>query len=610
MKKIIKTIQKHNGYKRIISVLTALVLCFGCMPVFEMLNTITDMRSSVIVASAESRNLDSVAAIKNYADNYAAANANDTLVFSHSDGDSGQAVDLFTPIGTEAAPFNGKIIISDDDFEFNIKNTLFGVITDNVEIVKMVSGSETSATVKISRAAPATDSPLFAQKVKHVDGKSANWSFHYKAYTAKDGVTYVYNYSGLIGELDVQADVTVSSFTNDNKAQDGDKIANVSSSGDLGLICNKIGANAKLTVGSITMSGGNSDTNYTVTSSGGNAGGLVGSMASGSKLTLDTSVSNPQASSKAITASTGYAGGIVGDCDGGEIVFNNTAAYAVSQVITGKTGSGGIEGHYNINNSSEAKTINIQKVSIGNTCKVNGAGNCGGLFGVLQNNGTLTISGSGSVAPDHKSDTAKSYGGLVGQYYANSLTNTLTVSATSSIAPTRTGGSVEEYGGAIGQILGSAYVLLNGVTVNVSNAAATQNFGGLVGQAQDAFVELQNTNSITYSSPSTSATFGGVVGDLEKGVLYLQGITNLSGAPAVTSSADTSGQLVGYRDCALVFAASGWTMIRPTSDQVLDDIGSWGEIVRFNSTTFKQTDVLDIDTTNHFVTLNAAVTSK
>ncbi len=609
MKKIIKTIQKHNGYKRIISVLTALVLCFGCMPVFEMLNTITDMRSSVIVASAESRNLDSVAAIKNYADNYAAANANDTLVFSHSDGDSGQAVDLFTPIGTEAAPFNGKIIISDDDFEFNIKNTLFGVITDNVEIVKMVSGSETSATVKISRAAPATDSPLFAQKVKHVDGKSANWSFHYKAYTAKDGVTYVYNYSGLIGELDVQADVTVSSFTNDNKAQDGDKIANVSSSGDLGLICNKIGANAKLTVGSITMSGGNSDTNYTVTTSGRNAGGLVGSMASGSKLTLDTSVSNPQASSKAITASTGYAGGIVGDCDGGEIVFNNTAAYVVSQVITGKTGSGGIAGHYNINNSSEAKTINTQKVSIGNTCKVNGAGNCGGLFGVLQNNGTLTISGSGSVAPDHKSDTAKSYGGLVGRYYANSLTNTLTVSATSSIAPTRTGGSVEEYGGAIGQILGSAYVLLNGVTVNASNAAATQNFGGLVGQAQDAFVELQNTNSITYSSPSTSATFGGVVGDLEKGVLYLQGITNLSGAPAVTSSADTSGQVVGYRDCALVFAASGWTMTRPTSDQVLDDIGSWGEIVRFNSTTFKQTDVLDIDTTNHFVTLKAAVTS-
>lgn len=611
MKKIIKTIKKHKINKRIISVVTALVLCFGCMPVLEMFNTITQMGSSVIVADAASYNLDSVQAILDYSQHYTAANANDTLIFSRSTGDTGEALTGFEPIGTDAAPFKGKIILS-DDFVFNLPTTLFGNITDNVTIVKTVGGVEQPATVKMTRTSSAPGQPLFAQKVSHESGKKAQWSFQYSPYIDKTHNTYVYHYGGFIGEILEDADVEITSAVIENKAKSGDQLAHVEASGDVGLICGTIDSNAKLKIGSISI-GSSGDNKYHVESANGNAGGLVGSMGSGSTLTLGiynedteetTNTTNPQDTAQTITSDNAYAGGIVGKCDGGTVEFDNTAAYAVEQVIEGKSGSGGIAGYY----SADSATIDTGKVSIGSSCKVNGTGSCGGLFGEVVNNGTITISGSSAVAPDHSAGAASSYGGLIGKYSADALADTLTISTSGTISPTKTGGTAVQYGGIIGEVSGAAYVLFDGVNASASKAAGTSNFGGLVGKAAAGFIELQGTNIIGFSGVSTEKTFGGVVGDIDKGVLYLQGTTNLSGTPAVTTAAASSGQVAGYRTSGLVFAADGWSMIRSNSNQKLDDIGSWGEVIRFNDSTFKQTDILDINS-GHYVTIKSHVVS-
>jgi hypothetical protein len=326
---------------------------------------------------------------------------------------------------------------------------------------------------------------------------------------------------------------------------------------------------------------------------------------------------NIQGSNQGINASSGYAGGIVGYCNGGTIKFNNTNAYSLTQNITGSTGAGGVAGYYSTIATDPATenynryAVSTDDIGITNSCKLNGDGYCGGLFGEVNNDGDMTISGSTAVSPAHGAGAASSFGGLIGKYTATALSNSLTVSATGSNAPTRSGGSVSQFGGLIGEVAGASYVKFDGVSATTTGASATSNFGGLVGKSASGFIELTGTNTIGYSDVSTTQTFGGVVGDFANGVIYLQGSTVLSDTPAVTNATATSGQIAGYREYGLVFAADGWELTRSNNTQKLDDVGSWGEVVRFDDDGVNLSNVLTVNTatgSDHYVTLLPAVT--
>lgn len=623
-------------YKRIISFTTAMAICFGDLPLaefnsgFKRISSFMNSLTSYAFNSAtngEPVYINSLADLVDYSQNYDSTHVNDTLVISFADGLTDSELTGFTKIGTAEAPFDGLIKVAPDTI-LNLPTTMFAYITDDVGIIGTVSGTETDLVMSRTNAVP--DQPLFAENVVHsttgTGGKE--WKLRYDPFNGSKTSQKVHDFAGYIGTLGEDANIKVSSITHNNLS--GEYTANITATGDVGLVCQTMGVNSTLEIGTISFTSTtdeennityNGTNNYSVSStSSGNAGGLVGSMANGAKLILGTSAANPQQEGQFITAESGYAGGIVGKCDGGAIKFNNTSAYSVAQDVSSSSGSGAIAGYYNTVSTGtfpegyDRYSIPLAKVSIASGYKANGTGNCGSYFGELNNDGTMAFA-LPALSIVHDSGAAASFGGLVGKYSAVSLANTLTISSTGTVSPSRTDGTVANYGGLIGLVDGATYINVNGVTVNSLYANATSNFGGLIGKAQDAFVELTSTNTISYGSPSTTATFAGVVGDLKNGVLYLQGTTNLSGAPAVSTAAESSGQVVGYRDYALVFATDGWTMTRSSNKQTLDDVGSWGEIVRFDGddTTdgdngIKLSDVLTINTTDHYVTLKPAVT--
>lgn len=608
-----------------------MAICFGDLPLaefnsgFKRISSFMNSLTSYAFNSAttgEPVYINSLADLVDYSQNYDSTHVNDTLVISFADGLTGLELTGFTKIGTAEAPFDGLIKVAPDTI-LNLPTTMFAYITDDVRIIGTVSGTETDLVMSRTNAVP--DQPLFAENVVHSTTGSGGkeWKFRYDSFNGGKSDQKVHDFAGYIGTLGENANIKVSSITHNNLS--GEYTANITATGDVGLVCQTMGVNSTLEIGTISFTSTtdeennityNGTNNYSVSStSSGNAGGLVGSMANGAKLILGTSAANPQQEGQFITAESGYAGGIVGKCDGGAIKFDdNMTAYSVAQNVSGSSGSGAIAGYYNTVSTGtfpegyNRYSIPLDKVSIANGYKANGTGNCGSYFGELNNDGTMSFA-LPALTIVHDSGAAASFGGLCGKYSAASLANTLTISSTGTVSPSRTGGTVANYGGLIGLVDGAAYINVNGVTVNSLNADATSNFGGLIGRAQDAFVELTGTNTISYSGVSTTATFAGVVGDLKNGVLYLQGTTNLSGTPTVTDAAESSGQVVGYRDYALVFATDGWTMTRSSNSQTLDDVGSWGEIVRFSSSGVKQSDVLTIDTTNHYVTLKTAVTS-
>ena len=637
MKKINLNKRTRKRWKRIISFTMAVVMCLEVLPLTDLggdLNITSRTAYAYDSSTSETVSIGTVAEFVKYANEYESGqhNPNDTLVITFgSDSTYGEfknGSQTYKSIGS-TRPFDGKIIIQETPI-FTLPCAMFDTITDDVEIVDN-TGNET--TVCLARTARTVDEPLFAKHVQksRTSGETVEWNFKYTGFkeTADDTNSYVFDFAGYIGvlgdDLNGGAKVKIGKITHDNLGTNG--IANVSATGDAGLVCCTVKAGSELEIGEIevTINGttynaenNRSSGSYTVKStSSGNAGGLVGSMGVGSTLTLGTALVNHQNSGMDISVTDGYAGGIVGFCDDGLITYNNSAAYTVTQKLTGTDGVGGIAGYFK---ASSGGTISTGKVSVASGCKVNGTGNCGGLFGELVNGGTMTLSAATAVTSDHNGGAAANLGGLVGKYMASALSNTLTVDSSATITMTRSAGSADYYGGAIGYLdsadttnTHSAYVKFNGITVSAGGiGGVTENgyFGGLVGGSPYSFVDLAGTNVISYSGISGARNFGGIVGDLSEGVLRLDGTTNLSGAADSSTYTAKSGQIVGYRDCGLVYAESDWTLTRPSSARLLDDVGSWGEVLNCGdkltlSKLFTNNNTIGTD---HYVTLADAVT--
>ncbi|MGN0114808.1 MAG: beta strand repeat-containing protein, partial [Acutalibacteraceae bacterium] len=490
----------------------------------------------------------------------------------------------FVSVGTELYPFEATITINNSNLlKIYLGVPLFAYISDTSKIIGTDDSISPVTIISTSTAA----APLFAENVVHSsDTEYPRWS----VVVGKPSDSNAKDFGGIIGTVgeNARVDLNIDNTVN----------ASVSSAGNVGLACGTMGTNSALNVTVKSPSDG-SDCTYSVTSSGGNSGGIVGYMDAGSTLTVNSSVKTMGT----ITASE-YAGGLVGYAKDSAVNFLNNSDKTVTQTVSGTSGTGGIFGCYE---NTKDQSFDISSYSI--DCTLNGINN-GGLFGELKNTAAMTI--SGGTADTLKSTFASSesadYGGIVGTCSGTGSTFFANIGLTAVKSEAAT---AKNYGGVIGNVSADAYISFSNVTVSASNCSTSVNlFGGLVAYSALAFIDAEN---VTVNTKTSVFNGGGIVGNLVSGVLRLSGTTDLSKAGTDNSTMTGEyGQIVKIRgNQALVYAKDStgneWKLIRNTTgQQYYDDIYSWGEVLRLDGTTeLSESNVLDVDETAHTVTLKA-----
>lgn len=440
---------------------------------------------------------------------------------------------------------------------------------------------------------------------------------------------------GLIGTMEegTSADITFTNqFTGDLK---------ISGTDHVGLFCNTMQAGSSLTA-TFKSGQGAGKISVAATESGKDAGGFVGHMETDASLTIaGTSVYS-------VASSSGNAGGIVGSSVDGSVAVKvseqDTNIFQFADSITLSAGSnkaaGGLIGSYSIT-AKAAKEFNLSLYQFTNST-ITGGKNAGGLFGELKITNTsesegisVSILGNAEAFDNNTnkittsvSSAVTNYGGLIGSYQSSNMKNTLTIEKT---AIATTGGeklnNESSYGGVIGEISDNSYVAIENVYASTGDMKVNgkASFGGLVGKMNDGFLNVGSVTLKTAEGFDLAGTNkntdndvegrGGLVGHLVKGVLRLHGTTDLRGQK-ITTAYNHVGQIVGNNGDGLVYAlgngstlsknGDGWSLIRYNgADRSGSDIGNWGAVVRLGD---KLTEVgggaLTFDQQVHTVTVN------
>ena len=402
------------------------------------------------------------------------------------------------------------------------------------------------------------------------------------------------------------------------------------SSANTGLICGTVGdknvedGEATLIVESVA---GSAVSNIAASGTGASAGGFVGELTYKSTLQLSSEQNAIANVVGTITSGDYCAGGIVGYNDRAAV---NTGSYSVTitNTISGKEAAGGVFGYYCPQKTDEDDPtasvdyeLDIDSLlyqigsgtSAADRCKVNSSqGSAGGLFGILKNQGgVITVKGTKTV---YVSGYGSNFGGLIGKYESTSVSDSLFIQGKSDSVNELFGVDVSRsanltnFGGLVGLVDDTNPAFISAKYVKVTADSTNQGcFGGVVARCDNAYVYAD-----TFTLSASGYYGGGIVGHTENGVVHLAGKTDFSVAAVDTTNVNY-GQIVGYRDAALIFADSSWDFIRNSTTNVsADDIGSWGEIVRFKSTGFVISDVLDnyyissAQDPKHYVTLKSA----
>ncbi|MGN0583485.1 MAG: beta strand repeat-containing protein [Oscillospiraceae bacterium] len=521
----------------------------------------------------------------------------------------------FTGLGTESHPFEGTVRFgSTGSYSISVHRAFFAYLSDKAVIKGSDDNAFTLALTRLSNVGDNDSAPLLADYVVHSEGvtTAANWSI-----AVNEGCSF----SGAIGEIGNNAKVNLS-FTNNS-------VNPVISNTDIGMFCGTLGENSELTANY------NGDINQSVTSSNGNAGGLIGIMKENSSL----NVTNLSVVSPAVTASgeekngKGYAGGLVGKLDSTATV-TIPSGITLDGIVTGTSGAGGLYGYYKCIDTARDETVPVIDLNSYNVTAESYSKYCGGLFGVLETTGDLTITNSSGTAKSYKSGSGNTYsktgyyGGIAGRFATTDLANTMTLSNI-NISPTSSA-SFNAFGGVFGIVDSAAYIKADNVTVNAAGTDKRTDksnecpsyayFGGLIGATANnngVFVDL---GSFKLTTSNEAFRGGGIAGQFYNGVLRLRGTTDMSGAKpcglyqtennnnAITES--YYGQLIGNNDNVLVYALgngsdSNWKFER-SNGAVSDDLGTWGEVVRIPNV---ESDVVTFNESNHTVTVNPAATS-
>ena len=267
--------------------------------------------------------------------------ANDTVELVIQSNEQNSSIELtnrFEPIGNDDSVFAGKLLfdVNSQDM-FNIDAPFFGTVSETAKIA-FISDENSPKTITITRTANKPGDPLLAYKVVS-DGDPnthADWRFLFEAFANDRDVTY----GGVIGLIDDGANVEL---TVANNALAGTEVISDADGTDarqkdVGALCGVMGAGATLEA---YYSGTNTD--YSVTSVNGNAGGLIGKMDTGSSFTLHAEA-NLQGEGALVYAQNGYAGGIVGENLGGTVTVVLGTATRSAAPPAGGEGAGGKKG--------------------------------------------------------------------------------------------------------------------------------------------------------------------------------------------------------------------------------------------------------------------------
>ena len=527
-----------------------------------------------------------------YATEYAAGrhNPEDTLNLSK---DTGSFYDLtssgFPGIGTSTRPFKGTIEIPGTAVnEFHADRALFNCITTDVRVIDPSDG--TSREISFVRAASDTDSPLFAAEVRASEenpAPTASWIISVESDDTGTDET-AYSFAGVIGTIDNNCKVRVEFTHNSTFEVQSDRVtANVSSEGNVGVICGNLGENCELTFKI------NAPQSFDVVSKKGHAGGVVGVVGDGSKIIVADD-SNDASDDFTLTCNVKasnnekYAGGICGEATNAELLFegNSAPTVSLSKTIEGHTGAGGVYGHYictegnGTGADADIRTFELKEIKSDGLTVKGPSGSCsaGGFIGYLESDKSITVTETGANLTDStfarsvSLGSGNNCGGIIG-FYSNSVpSNTLHIT-NAEVRITSCSGTAT--GGILGRIHDqAAYVKIDDIYVN--NTGSQNVGGGVVGSMGNvgSFVDLTGTAKIK--------------GKFEGGLVKWQndGIVRLSGTSDLSESTCSVAQLISERKNGLVYALgsgsdSGWKFKRGSSR--VDDIGDWGEVLRLSS---------------------------
>lgn len=525
----------------------------------------------------------------------------------------------FQGFGSAEHPFKGTIVItsSGSGIDIPINRPFFGYL-------------DQSATINAGlylKAKGAVNGPLLA--ANYVNKNSAGAKTISLMIGAEKEDNNLPSFGGIIGTMGGGTSLSLSVV---NKITEAD--TTITGIGNLGFFCNTMEAGANLTIASYTDGNSTNDGStgntpvtigYNISTTGGHAGGLVGEMKDKATLTVNQELD--LTGNVTTTATESAAGGLIGAATNPTITLNNPVTR--TGTIEGTSESGGFIGKvvYNTGLELDLSNISISGITISN------GNHAGGYFGVLNfdsaSGDTITIKTNSQTNQTNLTHTGTSwqFGGVIGQYSANSLSSTLKLE--SPKVTISSNGAVTALGGIIGFVAGSgahhglskatsSYVEISGASVTADLTTDLKKngdsyFGGLVGElgqaeGQGHFLSVSGTTKVSGNDNGKASKLGGILGTSTKGVLRISGTTDLSDLKIAKTGAEC-GQIAGSIDGTIVYAlGSGngtggngydWKYIRPAAVPV-SDIGSYGEVIRLDGSKLKETDGSSADSNTLF----------
>lgn len=592
--------------KNVISLVTAAVLLVTSMPLADISGVVSKMVSTLtnaITAMAADTYTDitndiksGVYTIQNAEDFKKLLNAdpyvyqNITVLFSNNQSQfkSSDFKGIEKGLGNENYPFKGTVKANEGSaINLPINFALFEYLSDGAKLdpITFVRPED-------------NNTALLAENVIHDNNVTSANKWEITADPASDSDNTVYkSFTSVIGNMETGAisDLHIS-LNSDIKAE-------VSGGDNAGLACGIMDENTSLAV---SLSSSSLDV-----SGKSNAGVFVGKMSSGAVLNIDKcdSLTNNAISAK-------NAGGLVGSAVNAEINVDKNVTLIMTGSVTGSVTAGGLFGSYTYSKTNE-KTFDISKFSgvkmtldcpSGSTAERAAVGS---VFGELINSAdsakiSITGTANDTITSNFKGTVrAGFYGGIVGRFFANTLSSELVLS---DIIVNVTGScNALDFGGIIGKIgdNSKAYVNINNAIVSVADSTSSKNnYGGIVGYADQAFINVSGKVTVTANDVSANQSVGGIVGKFNNnGIVRLGGETDLSDFYPKDPNKNRC-QLVGNRGNALIYSLSGWSFTR-TSSKVIDDM-DWGGVLRLNNPDLLESadGVLSFDGSGHTVTIN------
>lgn len=428
---------------------------------------------------------------------------------------------------------------------------------------------------------------------------------------------------GLIGNTVESGALTVESVTFPNDlASDGTV---ETSSGNAGLLVGEVKDGATLSVGTLTNVPA-----ATVQSTSGFAGGVVGLVGSsaGAMVNVTEALDLHALTVKGTTASGGFIGKAANltltvgtdnsgkDASGNAITIKPARAVGSSSAGTyagGLIGDASFAGKFTINGDifdfGEGVDLSVSNTSV--------APSAGGLFGELDiSNGDVTVSGGSYTSTlqngtDNNNSVRGNYGGLVGKLWGRKDGEALRAFTVQDGAAVSFGvgsnGKLTYAGGLVGYLgegngsPNESAVVIDDATVTCATSGYASNsgkYGGAVGVVDTKNVlEVRGLKVETAGNATIGGSnggFAGVVGSSWRGIVKFSGVTDLSDARFAEN--DHTAQLVYENFNSLIFAAGSgsdggatagditkWQYKRPTTQVKIDDIYSYGQVIRLGS---------------------------